>query len=143
LRATFGKGTIDVMAHRSLSLLALALAALVVAGLPAGARADSGQDVRVERSCSAGSTVRLRVRTRDGGRLRVVLDVRRAPSGSTWLLRIVHERRLVVRTTKRASPSGSLTLRRSLPDWPGRNTVIARALGPRGEICRAAVTLSG
>jgi hypothetical protein len=75
--------------------------------------------------------------------LRVVLDVRSAPSRSAWLVRIVHERRLVLRATRRAGLSGSLTVRRSLPEWPGRNTVIARAIGPRGEICRAVVTLAG
>jgi hypothetical protein len=124
-------------------MVALALAVLLVAVLPVAARADDGQDVRVERACTAGSTVRLRVRTRDGDRLRVVLDVRSAPSRSAWLVRIVHERRLVLRATRRAGLSGSLTVRRSLPEWPGRNTVIARAIGPRGEICRAVVTLAG
>jgi hypothetical protein len=143
LRGVLGDGTIGDMAARSRSLLALALAALVVAVLPVPGRADDGQDLRVERSCTAGSSVRLRVRTRDGGTLRVVFDVRRAPSRSAWLVRSVHGRRLVVRTTRRASLSGSLTVRRSLPEWPGRNTVIARAIGPGGEICRAVVTLAG
>ena len=138
-----GGGTIEDMASRSRSLLALAVAALLVGVLPVAARADDGQDVRVEHSCSAGSTVRLRVRTRDDDRLRVVLDVRRAPSRSAWLVRIVHERRLVVRATRRAGLSGSLTVRRSLAERPGRNTVIARAIGPRGEICRAVVTIAG
>ncbi len=131
------------MPRRPRSLLALAVAALLVGVLPVAARADDGQDMRVEHSCTAGSTVRLRVRTRNGDTLRVVLDVRRAPSRSAWLVRIVHERRLVVRAATRAGTSGSFTVRRSLPEWPGRNTVIARAIGPRGEICRAVVTLAG
>jgi len=28
-----------------------------------------------------------------------------------------------------------------MPDWPGRDTVVARAVGPRGEVCLAAVTV--
>jgi len=52
------------------------LAALVVVvAAAAAARADGGDEVRVDRSCTAGSTVRLRVRERDGDLLRVDVDL--------------------------------------------------------------------
>ena len=129
-------------------LVALVMAALVTVTTPIAARADDGDDtrsdVRAELSCSAGSTVRLRVRTRDDDRLRVDLDVRTPRRGTTWNVVIVHERRLVFRSRSRtAGSSGSFSLRRTLPDWPGRDTVTVRANGPRGETCRASATVDG
>ena len=41
------------------------------------------------------------------------------------------------------SSSGSFSLRRTIPDWPGRDTVTVRATGPGGEICRATATVRG
>ena len=122
----------------------VALAALVVvAAAPAPARADGGDDIRVTRSCTAGSTVRLRVRGHDGDRLRVDVDLQAARSGEAWIVTIVHERRVALRATRRSGAgSRSLSVRVAIPDWPGRDTVTVRALGPGGEICRAAATLS-
>ena len=131
-----------------MSLLRTALLAtcVVVLALPVAARADDGgdsrSDVRVETSCSARSTVRLRVRTEDDDGLRVEVDVRTPLRGTSWSVVLVHERRLVLRTTRRAS-SGSFSLRRTIPDWPGRETVTVRATGPRGETCRASATVDG
>ncbi len=132
---------------RRLSLL-LALAALIVA-LPLApvARADDDadrDDVRVERSCARQSTIRLRVRAEDDDRLRVDLDVRSSRRGTTWTVSVVHERRLARSVTRRTSGSSrSFSVRFALPDWPGRDTVVARAVGPRGEVCLAAVTVNG
>jgi len=120
------------------------LAALVVVvAAAAAARADGGDEVRVDRSCTAGSTVRLRVRERDGDLLRVDVDLQGARSGTAWIATIVHERRVALRATRRSGAgSRSLSVRVAIPDWPGRDTVTVRALGPGGEICRAAATLS-
>jgi hypothetical protein len=130
---------------RRLSLL-LALAALIVAlPLAPAARADDDggrDDVRVERSCARQSTIRLRVRTEDDDRLRVDLDVRTSRRGTTWAVSVVHERRLARSMIRRTSGSSrSFSVRFTLPDWPGHDTVVARAVGPRGEVCRAAVTV--
>jgi len=121
----------------------VALAALVVvAAAPAPARADGGDDVRVTRSCTAGSTVRLRVRGHHGDRLRVDVDLQAARSGEAWIVTIVHERRVALRATRRSGAgSRALSVRVEIPDWPGRNTVTVRALGPSGEICRAAASV--
>ncbi len=122
-----------------------ALVALVALALPAAARADDDEnddDVRVERRCTAASTVRLRVRTRDQDRLRVDLAVRTTRRGMRWTVVVVHERRLVLRTTRRTSRSSrALSIRLAIPEWDGRNTVSVRALGPRGEVCRASATI--
>jgi hypothetical protein len=55
---------------------------------------------------------------------------------------VVHERRLVWKAARRTGAgSRSFSVRFGMPDWPGRDTVVARAVGPRGEVCRAAVTV--
>ena len=124
---------------------------LVLAGLlvspPAVARAEEhdDEDVRVEVSCSRSSELRLRLRTLDDSdALRLVLEVRTPRRGTRWAVVVVHERRLVTRRIHRTNlSSGSFTLRRTIPDWPGRDTVSVRAVGPRGELCRASATVQG
>jgi len=130
------------------SLVALALATLAVLSVPVAARADDDDDgddvadVRVERTCTGTSTVRLRVRTRRHDRLRIELDVRTGDRGARWTVVVVRERRLVLRTVRRTGQaSRAFSVRLTIPEWDGRNTVSARAIGPRGEVCRAAATL--
>ena len=87
--------------------------------------------------------MRLRVRERDGDLLRVDVDLQATRRGTAWIVTIVHERRVALRATRRSGAgSRSLSVRVAIPDWPGRDTVTVRALGPGGEICRAAATLS-
>ena len=86
--------------------------------------------------------MRLRVRERDDDLLRVDVDLRATRRDTAWIVTVVHERRVVLRATRRsAAGSRSLSVRVAIPDWPGRDTVTVRALGPRGVICRAAATL--
>jgi hypothetical protein len=130
------------------SLFVLAASVLALSVLPSAATADDGggsrADVRVERRCTDGSRIRLRVRAEQGDLLRVVLDVETARAGARWVVVVVHERHLVLRTVRRAGlRSRSLELRLVVPDWAGRDAVVARALGPRGQLCRAAVTVPG
>jgi hypothetical protein len=122
--------------------------ALVALALPIAARADEGDgsqtEARIELSCSASSSVRLRVRTRDNDQLRIDLDVRTPVRGASWNVVMLHERRLVFRVQRRTGDSSaSFSMRRTIPDWPGRDTVTVRATGPRGETCRATATVDG
>jgi hypothetical protein len=139
---------------RPRSVLALCLVAFAALALPLAGRADDGggggggggdrADVRVERSCTARSTVRLRVRSEDSGMLRVDLDVRTPRPGTRWAVSVVHERRLAWSATRRTSTSsGSFSVRVTTPDWPGHDTLVARAVGPRGEVCRVTLTVDG
>ena len=126
-------------------LVVLLLTGLFVLAAPVSARADDGDeaDVRVERTCTARSTVRLRVRTRDDDELRVDYTVRTARRGAVWSIVVVHERRIAQRGRARTgSSSGDISRRLALPDWPGRDTVTVRALGPGGEVGRASVTVN-
>jgi uncharacterized protein (DUF58 family) len=142
LRLLAARGTIETVT-RIRPLVVAAVVGLLVLALPDAARADDGDDVRVERSCSARSTVQLRVRARDDDQLRVEYTVRTPRRGSTWAVVVVHERRIAWRGTVRTgSSSGAFSRRHALPDWPGRDTVTVRALGPGGEVCRASATIS-
>ena len=76
---------------------------VVVVAAAAAARADGGDEVRVDRSCTAGSTVRLRVRERDGDLLRVDVDLQATRRGTAWIVTIVHERRVALRATHNVS----------------------------------------
>jgi hypothetical protein len=125
------------------ALVMLGVAWLAALASPVAARADDDGDVRVERRCTLRSTVELRVRARDDDRLRVEVDVRTPRRGARWVVILIHERRLVARLPVRTGPSSrSFSLRRTIADWPGRDTVVVRAIGPRGEICRAAVEVN-
>jgi hypothetical protein len=143
LRTPVPGGTIAGVAGAR-PFVVLALAALLGLAAPVGARADDGDDVRAERACSARSTVRLRVRVRDDDELRVEITVRTPRRGTAWSVVVVHERRIAWRGAQRTgSSSGVFSRRLTLPDWPGRDMVTVRALGPGGEVCRASVTLAG
>jgi hypothetical protein len=137
------------MSNGGLRAFALVTAiAFVALALPIAARADEGDgsqsEARIELSCSAHSSVRLRVRTQDENMLRIDLDLRTPRRGANWIVVMVHERRLVFRVPKRTGgSSGSISLRRTIPDWPGPDTVTVRATGPRGELCRATATVDG
>ena len=125
-------------------LLLIACVGLVSVALPVAASADDGNgvDIRVERSCSLWSTIELRIRTDAPGQLRVEVEVRTPRRRGRWGVVLVHERRIALRTTRRPNPSSrSFSLRTTIPDWPGRDTVTVRAIGPRGEICRASATI--
>lgn len=125
-------------------LVSLALAAVAVLAAPVAARADDDRedDVRVTRACSAGSTIQLRLRDRDDDELRVDVTVRARSRNASWSVVLVHERRLVWRARVRTGgSSGSFSRRITVPDWPGNDTIVVRAIGPRGEICRATATL--
>ena len=130
---------------RALLVLLLALVAL---SAPAAAVADDAgagdhvDDVRVTASCTRSATATLRVRERDDDLLRLDFELRDRRRAGPWLVVVVHERRLVVRARLRPSrSSGKLTLRRTVPDLFGQDTVRVRASGPGGASCQASATL--
>lgn len=128
---------------RSGRLAAIALAALVAAlVLPLTARADDEprEDVRRAGTCTRSSDVELRLHADDGA-IRVELEIETRRRGARWSVILLHERRTAFRGTVRTRGGGTLELRRTVPDWFGRDTIVARASGPRGESCRVSATL--
>lgn len=115
---------------------------VVALAAPAGALASGrDDDVRVTGRCSGSSTSELRVR-RDDGSLRVELRIDTRRGRALWSVILLHDRRTAYRAKLRTSSgSRSLRVRRSLADWVGRDTIVARATGPRGETCRASAKI--
>ena len=125
----------------SRTALGIGLAAwLLVAGAPAataGARVSVADDrSRVETRCSRGSEAELRLRVR-GSRIGVELDIDVERPGGSWRVIVLHERRTAFRGTLQPGGSGSIRLRRTVPNWFGTDTVTVRATAARGETCRA------
>jgi hypothetical protein len=117
------------------SCAALALPVPAGAG-PGGARDD---DVRREGTCTGRSETSLRLRA-DDGRIEVELEIEASRPGSRWSVILLHERRIVFRGALRARDD-SVRLRKTVPDWFGSDTVVARATGPRREACRVSATV--
>lgn len=121
----------------------LALVAVLLAVCAGTANASGGDDVRVAGSCGRGVTSSLRMETRDAG-IEVRFRLRQARGRGVWRITLVHENRVAVRATRKTTRSeDSLELRRTVPDLPGSDAVVAHAWGPRGLGCRAAATLPG
>jgi hypothetical protein len=117
--------------------LLVAVAIVCAAAMPGTAYADDEARARTE--CSRGHDAELRVRA-DDGRLEVELRIE-SPPLARWSVILLHERRIAFRGTVGAARSGGLRLRRSLRDLYGRDRVVARASGPRAEVCRLSATL--
>ena len=132
-------GTIRRMARILTFVLAVAVLAVPVDAL--AGRADGEDDVRATGRCSRASEATMRLRT-DDGTIRVELRVDTNRARAPWRVVLLHDRRLAFQGVVRTSGSSrSLRLRRELPDWFGRDDVVARATGPRGETCRVSATI--
>ncbi len=129
-----------ISSGRLLRLVAAAVLAALVLPLGAWADDDPGDDVRRSGTCTRSSDVEVRLRT-DDGRIRVELEIETGRRAAAWSVIVLHERRTAFRGTLRTESNGSLELRRSVPDWYGRDTIVVRASGPRAETCRVSATL--
>jgi hypothetical protein len=129
---------------RKLASLVAAVAALTTFAA-APATADHGGDARAETrarvTCSDGTALSLRLRA-DDAQIRVDVELEHRQRPGRWTLVVLHERRLVARASLTAKTIlGVLRLRRTVADWYGSDTVVARASGPAGEQCRISATV--
>jgi hypothetical protein len=116
-----------------------ALSLLAAAALAVAPRAAADSDTRVRAAC-AGGTAELRLKA-DGDTIEVELRLSSRKSG-TWRIVLLHERTLVFQGTRRATGSQySFRVRRTIPDWPGREAVTASMRTTGGRTCRLAATI--
>jgi hypothetical protein len=122
------------------TLAATAVAALALPLAASAAAEDDDREARVRARCSTGSVASLRLRA-DEGRIRLELRIDTRRRAAPWSVIVLHERRIAFRGTLRTTSSGSLRLRRTLPDLYGRNAIVIRANGPGRELCRISATV--
>lgn len=110
--------------------------------LPTVAAADDGErEVRRAGTCTASSTATIRLEA-DDGKIDVEFEVRTRSATKQWRVVLLHERRVAFQgQVKPRSGGRSIRLRRTLPDWFGKDTVVIRATGPGIETCRATATI--
>jgi hypothetical protein len=77
----------------------------------------------------------------ENGQIRIDLELEHARRAGPWRVVVLHERQIVVQVTLRASGGRPLELHRMVPDWFGTDTVVIRAAGPAGELCRTSATV--
>lgn len=124
------------------TVLAAVLVACVALLLPAVATADDGErEVRRAGTCTGSSRVTIRLEAEDG-EIELRLEIRTRSRTRSWRVVLLHERRVAFQGPVRPRSGGrSIRLRRTLPDWFGRDVIVVRATGPRIETCRVAATV--
>ena len=120
----------------------LAAVACLALGLPTVAAADDGErEVRRAGTCTGSSRATIRLEA-DDGRIDLEFEVRTRTTTRAWRVVLVHERRVVFQGLVRPRGGGrAIRLRRTVPDWFGKDTIVVRATGPGVETCRATATV--
>jgi hypothetical protein len=138
------------------ALAAVAIALAVPA--PGAASDDEEGNVAVSRVSCMGGVAELRLEAEDDGDgegepeadlgipaesgINVQLRVTLRRPVVFWRLVLLHERRIVYRGTRRTNGSGySLRYARRVPEWLGRQTVVARVATFSGRTCRLETTI--
>jgi hypothetical protein len=97
-------------------------------------------DIEAGGTCSGASSAKLKLSPEDG-RIEVEFEVDQNRTGVRWdvtLKRNGSEAASAHPTTR--GPSGSFDLRRVLSDGSGTDRILAKAVSPSGETCRAQAT---
>jgi hypothetical protein len=122
----------------SASALAAAIGISIVGFFGAGTAMAKPGDVVATGSCSAGSTWTLKLGPRDNV-IETEFEVDSNVVGQTWKVRISDNgTRVFKATATTTAPSGSFSLQPRLPNQPGADNIVAKALNPAtGETCVA------
>lgn len=135
-----GRGPRLVVCVVACAVLGL-LAAVAVPAVADARGRDPETSVVAAARCGGGASSDLRLRRRSGA-LDLRLEIDHAPPASTWRIVIVHERRVVLRVSRRTDAAGELELEARLPDLPGTDTVTVRAWGPADTTCAVVASVS-
>jgi hypothetical protein len=112
---------------RSITTAVAAVAVIAPVAMAAPASASGGGGVRVSGSCTGGGVFELKAK-HDDGRIEVEYEVDTNRAGQVWSVRLTDNGVTVFSgTAKTIAPSGSFTVRRSIANRAGTDTIRARA----------------
>jgi hypothetical protein len=135
-----GRETMKTITRRAAATVLGAV--LMTAGLAATPAAARDGDVRASGNCSNRSDWKLKLGARDNG-IETEFEVDSNRVGQVWKVRIFHDGERVFagrRTTK--EPSGSFTVRITVPDHSGTDVIVGKARNLRtDERCRGRATI--
>jgi len=122
----------------------LATSALTATGLGVAGASAAHADFDIEREktkrCSGSAFAQLSLE-KEFGRIDVDFDIENATPGRTWSVRIKHDGKTVLRTSRIADYEGELDVMQQVRDRRGKDRFIARATGPNGEVCRVKLSI--
>jgi hypothetical protein len=123
-------------------VLGAAVVACFALLLPTVAAADDGErEVRRAGTCTGSSRATIRLEA-DDRTIDVEFEIRTRSTTRAWRVVLVHERRVAFQGLVRPRSGGrSIRLRRTVPDWFGKDRIVVRATGPGIETCRATATV--
>ena len=107
-----------------------------------GGVTKSGDDrKRVAGSCTGNATSKLKVKP-DNGKLETEFEVDQNRNGVTWKVRVrLNGERVVKTTATTKAPSGSFSVERRLDNPAGADDIVAKAISPGGQVCKASLTI--
>ena len=123
--------------------ISIGLAAVAIALVPGGAFARGGDNdvTRVAGTCTGGASSKLKSKP-DDGRLETEFEVDQNRNGVTWKVRFrLNGERVVKTQATTQAPSGSFEVERRLANAPGSDHIVARAISPSGQVCKAGLTI--
>jgi hypothetical protein len=119
--------------------MVIAVAALVVAGLPSSVSASDDDEVRKGGPCTGTASWDMRARWDDDNRIEVRGEVDHTTSGQAWTWKIKHNGSVSAQG-RAVARSGLFEVRRSLVDLAGTDHCVFRAVRTKtGEVCRGAI----
>jgi len=121
-------------------VLVAAMLACFALLLPTVAIADDGE-VRRAGTCTGSSRATIRLEA-DDGKIDVEFEIRTRSTTKAWRVVLLHERRVAFQGLVRPRSGGrAIRIRRTVPDWFGKDTIVIRATGPGTETCRATASV--
>ena len=123
-------------------LATIAVGSLMALAVPGVANAKGGGGVRVNGTCSAASTSKMKIKT-DNAKIQTEFEVDENVVGDLWKVTISDNGTVVAKAkATTVAPSGSFTVRRKTADLPGTDMITASAKNTStGETCSATASL--
>lgn len=127
---------------RTAALLATSAVAASGLGVAGASAAQADFDIEREKTkrCSGSAFAQLSLE-KEFDRIDADYEIENATPGGAWKVRIKHNGKTVLRTSRIADNEGELDVMQQVRDRRGKDRFIARATGPNGEVCRVKLSI--